>query len=44
VRAEHQLEVFYNVHICPWLQLSGDLQIIRVTLTAADTAICRACA
>jgi len=39
VRAEHQLEMFYNAHIVPWLQLTGDLQIIRPTLTAADTAI-----
>jgi porin len=39
VRAEHQLEVFYDVHIAPWLQLTGDLQIIRPTRTAADTAI-----
>ena len=39
VRAERQLEFFYNVHIAPWLLLTGDLQIIRPTLTAADTAI-----
>src|SRR5262245_59881573 len=39
VRAEHQFETFYNVHIAPWLQLTGDLQSIRPTLTAAGTAI-----
>jgi porin len=26
LRAEHQLEVFYGVHITPWLQLTGDLR------------------
>jgi porin len=39
VRAEHQLELFYNLHIVPWLQLTGDLQIIRPTRSSADTAI-----
>jgi porin len=39
VRSEHQFEFFYNMHIFPWLQLTGDLQIIRPTRTAADTAI-----
>jgi len=39
VRAEHQLEVFYNLHIVPWIQLTGDLQIVRPTLSRADTAI-----
>jgi len=39
VRAEHQLEVFYNLHVVPWFQLTGDLQIIRPTLSRADTAI-----
>ena len=39
LRAEHQLETFYNFHITPWLQLTGDLQIIRPNLPVADTAI-----
>jgi porin len=36
---EHQFEFFYNVHITPWLRLTGDLQIIRPTRPVADTAI-----
>ena len=36
---EHQLEVFYNLHLTPWFQLTGDLQIIRPSRPAADTAI-----
>ena len=36
---EHQLEVFYNLHLTPWFQLTGDLQIIRPNRPAADTAI-----
>ncbi len=28
-QAEHQFEGFYNLHLTPWLQLTGDLQIIR---------------
>jgi porin len=39
VRAEHQFEFFYNVHVFPWLQLTGDLQITRPTRSSADTAI-----
>ena len=39
VRSEHQLEMFYNVHVAPWLQLTGDLQIIRPTRSAAETAV-----
>lgn len=39
VRAEHQLEVFYAMHLRPWLQLTGDLQVIRPTRSSADTAI-----
>jgi carbohydrate-selective porin OprB len=39
LRAEHQLEIFYNLHILQWLQLTGDLQIIRPTRPVADTAI-----
>jgi porin len=39
LRAEHQLEIFYNLHILQWLQLTGDLQIIRPTRPVADTAV-----
>ncbi len=39
LRVEHQLEVFYNLHLTPWLQLTGDLQILRPNRPAADTAI-----
>jgi porin len=38
-RAEHQVEMFYNFHIAPWLRLTGDLQIIRPTRAIATTAI-----
>jgi porin len=38
VRAEHQVEVFYNLHMLPWLQLTGDVQIIRPTSSSAETA------
>jgi porin len=38
-RAEHQLEMFYNFHITPWLRLTGDLQVIRPTRAIATTAI-----
>lgn len=38
-RAEHQLEIFYNFHIAPWLRLTGDLQIIRPTRSIANTAV-----
>ena len=39
LRVEHQLELFYNAHIAPWLQLTGNLQIIRPNQQRADTAI-----
>jgi porin len=39
VRSEHQFEFFYNMHMLPWLQLTGDLQIIRPTQSSADTAV-----
>lgn len=39
VRSEHQVEFFYNMHVLRWLQLTGDVQIIRPTRSAADTAI-----
>jgi porin len=38
LRAEHQLEVFYNMHVTPWLQLTGDLQFIRPNRRIADSA------
>jgi len=36
---EHQFEGFYNLHITPWLRLTGDLQIIRGVRSRVDTAI-----
>ena len=39
LRVEHQLEVFYNAHLAPWLQLTGDLQILRPNRPVVDTAI-----
>ena len=39
LRVEHQLEVFYNFHVTPWLQITGDLQIIRPNRPVADTAV-----
>jgi porin len=39
LRAEHQVEVFYNFHITPWLRLTGDLQILRPVRPRVDTAI-----
>ena len=38
-RAEHQVEMFYNFHITPWLRLTADLQVIRPNRPIADTAI-----
>ena len=38
-RPEHQVEMFYNLHITPWLRLTGDLQIIRPTRRIANTTI-----
>jgi porin len=38
-RPEHQVEMFYNLHITPWLRLTGDLQVIRPTRSVASTAI-----
>ena len=38
LRVEHQLELFYNVHFAPWLQLTGDLQVTRPNRPAAGTA------
>jgi porin len=39
LQVEHQLEVFYNLHVTPWLQLTGNLQVLRPNRPAADTAI-----
>jgi hypothetical protein len=39
LRAEHQVEIFYNFHITPWLRLTGDLQILRPIPQIAGTAI-----
>lgn len=36
---EHQVEMFYNLHLTPWLRLTGDLQIIRGIRRTADRAI-----
>ena len=38
-RAEHQFEGFYNLHMTPWLRLTGDLQVIRPVVRRASTAI-----
>jgi porin len=37
--AEHQFEAFYNLHITPWLRLTGDLQVIRPVVRRAETAV-----
>lgn len=39
LRAEHQVEFFYNFHITPWLRLTADLQILRPSRPIAETAI-----
>lgn len=39
LRAEHQVEMFYNFHITPWLRLTADLQILRPIRPLAATAI-----
>jgi porin len=39
LRTEHQVELFYNLHIAPWFQLTGDLQIIRPVRPVAETAM-----
>ena len=38
-RPEHQFEGYYNLHITPWLRLTGDLQIIRGVRSRLDTAV-----
>jgi porin len=39
LRVEHQVEVFYNLHLTPWFRLTGDLQILRPNRPAIDTAV-----
>jgi porin len=39
LRAEHQVELFYDVHVTPWLQLTGNLQMIRPNHPDTDPAI-----
>jgi len=39
LQVEHQLEMFYNFHLTPWFQLTGDLQILRPNRPVADTAV-----
>jgi hypothetical protein len=34
-----RLEVFYDLHVAPWFQVTGDLQIIRPASATADTAV-----
>lgn len=37
--SEHEVELFYNLHLTPWFRLTGDLQYIRPTRPIADPAI-----
>jgi len=39
LQVEHQLKMFYNLHLTAWFQLTGDLQILRPNRPAAETAI-----
>jgi porin len=39
LRVEHQVEMFYNIHITPWLRLTADLQVLRPNRPIAHTAI-----
>ena len=39
LRAEHQFEIFYDLHITPWIQLTGDLQFIRPNRPDTDAAV-----
>ena len=39
LQPEHQVEMFYDFHVTPWLQLTGDLQIIRGVRPAVERAI-----
>lgn len=36
---EHQVEMFYNFHLTPWLRLTADLQIIRPVRAVVNTAV-----
>jgi porin len=38
-RPEHQVEIFYNFHVTPWLRFTPDLQVIRPTRPMTETAI-----
>jgi len=39
LQVEHQFELFYNLYLTPWFQLTGDLQILRPNRPAAETAV-----
>ena len=39
LQVEHQLEMFYNLHLTPWLQLTADLQVLRPNRPVADPAV-----
>ena len=39
LQVEHQVEMFYNFHLTPWFQLTGNLQILRPNRPVADTAV-----
>ena len=39
LQVEHQVELFYNLQLMPWFQLTGDLQILRPNRPAVDTAV-----
>jgi carbohydrate-selective porin OprB len=39
LQVEHQVEMFYNLHLTPWFQLTGNLQILRPNRPVADTAV-----
>ena len=39
LQPEHQFEGFYNLHLTPWLRLTGDLQIIRGVRPLVDTSV-----
>ena len=39
LRIEHSSKRSKNLHLTPWLQLTGDLQILRPNRPAADTAV-----
>ena len=39
LQPEHQVEMFYNFHVTPWLQLTGDLQIIRGVRPTVERSI-----